>query len=474
MPNQNSNQRSTVRRRIRIVPDGEPPCSSSKRARIAVRMHHPNPLFERWLQEMIAKAEEKNTMGRIPLQKALESLRMFPLPLASGRDCFILAHFGRTICEALDQKLRAHVANGGKLAGTTGQEVVERALNDPGAGCYTQLLRMLGEAERVDEEPGTEVAYELPEDLDLGDTEDEMEPCPQTSSTSTQQFVNIRDPKVILLVDTAETIGKSKSNLDRTLKALQQNHVEHEVRRLSVGDFLWTVRDDTGAEYILPYIVERKRMDDLASSIKDGRFHEQKFRLKQCGLANVIYLIEHLGNNRQVGVPASTLSQAALNTFVQDFTVKYTENHLHTVLYLATMTGLLVKNVKNKTFLNITNHSPEQLAEATKNFNLSQSTIPLLAFESFNKQSSKTRPCTVKEIFMKQLLQVKLLTIEKVNAIVERYPTPRKLFLAFERCTSEAEKERLLNLQYGPAKRNIGLKLSKIVYQLFMSDVYQR
>lgn len=464
--------KGSVRRRIRIVTDADAP-NSSKRTRIAVQLHHPNPLFERWLQEMITKAEEKNTMGRIPLQKALDSLRMFPLPLASGRDCFILAHFGRTICEALDQKLRAHLANGGELPGTS-SEIMERVINNPGEGHYRKLVGMLREEEKLDEELRPELEYELQQVLDLEDTEDEIEPCPQTASNPTEQFVNIRDPKVILLVDTAETIGKSKSNLDRTLKALQQNNVQHEVRRLSVGDFLWIVRDDTGADYILPYVVERKRMDDLASSIKDGRFHEQKFRLKHCGLANVIYLIEHLGNNRQVGVPASTLSQAALNTFVQDFAVKYTENHLHTVLYLATITSLLDKNVKNKSFLNITNHTPEQLAEATKNFNLSKSTIPLFEFETFNKQSSKTRPCTVKEIFMKQLLQIKLLTIEKVNAIVERYPTPRKLFLAFERCTSETEKEQLLNLPYGPANRNIGLKLSKIVYQLFMSDVYQR
>lgn len=455
------------------MPAAETGSSSAKRARIAVRMHHPNPLFERWLQEMITKAEEKNTMGRIPLQKALESLRMFPLPLATGRDCFILAHFGKTICDALDQKLRAHVANGGEITGTCG-EVIERVLNDPREGYHRKLVGMLGEEEVEVPLVEPQLDYGLPEDLDIGDTEDEMEAGPSISTKLTNEIVNIPDPKVILLVDTAETIGKSKSNLDRTLKALEQNHVQHEVRRLSVGDFLWIVRDASGADYILPYVVERKRMDDLASSIKDGRFHEQKFRLRQCGLANVIYLIEHLGNNRQVGVPASTLSQAALNTFVQDFTVKYTENHLHTVLYLATMTGLLARNVKNKTFLNITNYTPEQLAEATKNFNLAQSTIPLLAFDTFNKQSSKTRPCTVKEIFMKQLLQIKLLTIEKVSAIVERYPTPRKLFLAFERCTSEAEKERLLNLPYGPAKRNIGLKLSKIVYQLFMSDVYQR
>lgn len=107
-------------------------------------------------------------------------------------------------------------------------------------------------------------------------------------------------------------------------------------------------------------------------------------------------------------------------------------------------------------------------------FNLKQTRIPLLSFETFNMQSSKTRDCTVREIFMKQLLQIKLLTIEKVNAIVDRYPTAKKLYLAYEKCASEQERERLLNLPYGSTKRTIGLKLSKIIYQLFMSDIYQR
>lgn len=45
-------------------------------------------------------------------------------------------------------------------------------------------------------------------------------------------------------------------------------------------------------DYILDFIVERKTADDLAASIMDGRYDEQKFRLKHCGLNNVIYLIE--------------------------------------------------------------------------------------------------------------------------------------------------------------------------------------
>jgi crossover junction endonuclease MUS81 len=43
---------------------------------------------------------------------------------------------------------------------------------------------------------------------------------------------------------------------------------------------------------VLDFIVERKTSDDLAASIRDGRYDEQKYRLKNCGINNVIYLIE--------------------------------------------------------------------------------------------------------------------------------------------------------------------------------------
>lgn len=61
-----------------------------------------------------------------------------------------------------------------------------------------------------------------------------------------------------------------------TVRQLKSRGVNFEIRHLKVGDFIWIARDNYGHELVLPYIVERKRMDDLAKSIKDGRFHEQK------------------------------------------------------------------------------------------------------------------------------------------------------------------------------------------------------
>ena len=39
-------------------------------------------------------------------------------------------------------------------------------------------------------------------------------------------------------------------------------------------------------------IIERKTVDDLASSIVDKRYKDQKKRLAKCGVKNIYYLIE--------------------------------------------------------------------------------------------------------------------------------------------------------------------------------------
>lgn len=67
-----------------------------------------------------------------------------------------------------------------------------------------------------------------------------------------------------------------KTNIDKVTKELSSLNVTFEMRRLSVGDFAWICQDKSGRELMLPYILERKRLDDLSKSIQDGRFHEQK------------------------------------------------------------------------------------------------------------------------------------------------------------------------------------------------------
>lgn len=128
---------------------------------------------------------------------------------------------------------------------------------------------------------------------------------------------------------------------------LRDMGVQFIVRNLKIGDFAFICRDKTSEkELILPYIIERKRIDDFGSSIKDGRFHEQKFRLKQSGIENLIYLIE-LFDTRHTGLPMTTLYQAAINTLVQDkFTIKFTQDVSGTAKYLFSLYSIL-----NSTYL---------------------------------------------------------------------------------------------------------------------------
>ena len=80
--------------------------------------------------------------------------------------------------------------------------------------------------------------------------------------------------KIVLLIDTREK--RTATDREFLQQGFKRNEVAAETRCLAVGDFVWIARSDSGEEVVLSHIVERKRIDDLASSIIDGRFKEQK------------------------------------------------------------------------------------------------------------------------------------------------------------------------------------------------------
>ena len=66
-------------------------------------------------------------------------------------------------------------------------------------------------------------------------------------------------------------------------------HITLQSENLPLGDII--ICEDNGSEKI---ILERKTLQDLAASIRDGRYKEQSFRLNECNLHNhnIMYLIE--------------------------------------------------------------------------------------------------------------------------------------------------------------------------------------
>ncbi|KAH9640667.1 hypothetical protein HF086_010545 [Spodoptera exigua] len=243
--------------------------------------------------------------------------------------------------------------------------------------------------------------------------------------------------------------------------------LKHDYRSLKVGDFTWIAKHKSHPEQelVLPYVVERKRMDDLAASIKDGRFHEQKFRLRRCGLKNVIYLVEKYEKNKGLGLPLPSLLQALTNTRVQDgFKVRSTNSLNQSVRFLAMMTKRLTIRYGKMTLRN----GGEECDDSDDDLKfVVPRVVKLMTFEYFNKSSAKTKPLTVKDTFIKLLLQLKGVSVEKALAITNRYPTPHSLIVAYYKCDQQEGELLLASLKYGDQTRNIGPALSKSVYHLF-------
>ncbi len=116
--------------------------------------------------------------------------------------------------------------------------------------------------------------------------------------------------------------------------------VEHTVKSLPLGDIVIKNNGTT-------VIVERKRTDDFASSISDGRWREQKSRLMASG-ATAVYLIEGslYGQNK----PPETLSSAIWNTMLRDkLFVIQTRGIEDTSLYLQQLAKKVGKDIQGST-----------------------------------------------------------------------------------------------------------------------------
>ncbi|XP_048952860.1 crossover junction endonuclease MUS81 isoform X3 [Canis lupus baileyi] len=529
----------------------------------------PNPLFVRWLTEWRDEAASRGRRTQFVFQKALRSLRRYPLPLRSGKEAKILQHFGDRLCRMLDQRLQQHKASGGdharsspsgeksstpegpparvrdssvpipaqpKAGGSgsywparhSGARAVllllyRERLNPSGRSFLTKeelLQRCAQKAPRValgstrpwpalrsllhrnlvlrTHQParysltpeGLELAQKLAESeglslLDVGFRPEEppgKEPeVPGAASAelgasegSVQQLPLELGPgeyRVLLCVDVGE--AKGAGHRPKLLLELQRLHVTHVVRKLHVGDFVWVAQETRPrdparpGELVLDHIVERKRLDDLCSSIIDGRFREQKFRLKRCGLGHRVYLVEEHGSAHHLSLPESTLLQAVTNTQVIDgFFVKRTADIKESAAYLALLTLGLQRLYQGHTLRSRpwgTSGDPESRPGPSPH-----PLCSLLTFSDFNAGAMKNKAQCVQEVFARQLMQVRGVSGEKAAAIVGQYSTPASLLAAYDACVTPKEQEMLLStIKCGRLQRNLGPALSRIFSQLY-------
>ncbi|XP_050441764.1 crossover junction endonuclease MUS81 [Adelges cooleyi] len=410
--------------------------SSKKKTKTRLK---PNPMFEKWISEWMAEATEKNLEVRHGYRRALQALQKYPLPLQSGKECLILKFFGKKLCDKIDKRLEQY----------KNSLNIEREVED-------NMLQQLA-IQNVPSKSTTVIPIDIPNPINSTGSNKLNELNPVVAD---KIVIWPNEFSVILLIDTGETSSLRKTDMSKVTAQLLSLNITFEMRRLSIGDFAWVCRDCHNNELMLPYIIERKRLDDLSSSIQDGRFHEQKFRLKQCGIKNKIYLLEM--GKKYHGLPLANLLQGIANTEVVDeFTIIKTENHLESISYIASLTSLLTDMYSNKLLTTCMDDHPDSGYGSTAD------AVTLISFKTFNKCSSKSKNMTVRDMFIRHLLQIRGLSVKKAFAIVEHYPTPISLIRAFR---SSRNPLLLANITYGVPSKMVGQIISKTLFQLYSND----
>lgn len=266
---------------------------------------------------------------------------------------------------------------------------------------------------------------------------DNINECKNTQSISNFE--------IILLIDNRE----KTSQTERTYfhKNLTKKGIKCEKRTLEVGDFMWIAYNkEKNEEIVLDFIVERKAIDDLASSIIDKRYEEQKFRLNKSGLKNKYYIVEgdvkKASNFNNIEM---RLKSAMISIQLDGFFLKQTKDTDQSIIFLELLT---------KEIIELSKDGIDKVSGKKQN---------LIDFSEFVSKDNLTDS----EIFGKQLASLKNMSGSKAQEIIKLYPSPKDLVREFEN-----HGEYLLeNIKVNGIR--IGSKLSKMINDLYLNGEYK-
>lgn len=233
----------------------------------------------------------------------------------------------------------------------------------------------------------------------------------------------------------------------RELKAKQyfESKSNVEVRNLDLGDFIFKYNDE------IVCLIERKTLTDLLASLKDGRYREQKMRLKNCGIETnkIIYLIE---------APKLTIwdlsDKIALSCIIgtmirDDLKVFRTVNIEETLHFLERIYTRLLEN-------------PSKIFVASNNKTVQLDYANILKVKK--KENLTPQVCNIL-----QLSQIPGLSQSMAKTILDKYKSIFGLCQAYQELETETDKQLMVaTMKYdlnNEKQRNIGKVVSNRLYQ---------
>ncbi|WWC69301.1 uncharacterized protein I206_103239 [Kwoniella pini CBS 10737] len=298
--------------------------------------------------------------------------------------------------------------------------------------------------------------------------------------------------EIILIVDTREV--ESRSNRDKIAETLASKGIKVETRALRLGDMCWVARrivGDLGGEEdecVLDYVVERKRLDDLCSSIRDGRYTEQCFRLSNSCINHIYYIVEDWQVTERMEYHGLQIMTAKSQIQIHNrFFLKETHKLSETIDFLTTMTKVIQQSHENKALHVIPSKYLSRSTYKSLQTHLKDSqseTSYFTSFAAYQELNDKSASVTLKEKFARMLLCVKGMSAERVSSILDIWDTPTSLWTnlkerdsgpaEFELIDSNGKKRKrgkemfFADMVKGEGRRKIGDALSKELWKAFM------
>jgi len=297
----------------------------------------------------------------------------------------------------------------------------------------------------------------------------------------------------MLILDTRETklIELIKSTVTSNIQSNPQSNlifnVPYQVENLQIGDIIIRHQieaNDSSRTYNI--ILERKCITDMIASIKDGRYKEQKIRLQSEVAKNtdttaqtiIAYILEGSQNELRLQQDKTMLNGSIISSLFRDkipiirtYTLQETLDiiiRLHERLIKDKNDFFPQKEIDEQILENIQDVSnleaPDKIEDSNTNCNLYLQSI---------------KKCKKDNINPKLWNQMCYMNIPGISSniaikISEVYPTIKSLFEAYEKCSTDAEKELLLSgillTETEKQKRRIGNVVSKRVYEFLVAN----
>ncbi|OAD04651.1 hypothetical protein MUCCIDRAFT_128147, partial [Mucor lusitanicus CBS 277.49] len=283
------------------------------------------------------------------------------------------------------------------------------------------------------------------------------------------------DYEIVLVVDSREI--QMRQNRTYFQDSLAAKGVPCVTRSLDLGDVMWIARPigstNQAEELFLDYIVERKRLDDLVFSIKDGRFIEQKTRLKRSGANKVIYVVENYNREEAERFGLQAVQTAMSSTQIIDgIFLKRTNSIDETVDYLVSATKLVKRMYQDFTLHAIPGHIITRqnyldLKQAYKK-KAGKKEAYLVSTPLFGQLNSKNGSTSVHEVYLRMLMTIRGVNAEKALSLMKVYPTPKSLLTAFQgKSPEEAKDLAKVATQDQINRRRWGAKISESLYAIW-------